>query len=79
MAKCPKCAHVGARATAVRVKPKPPDCCIECACGAYWEGKYAVNNPTIDAHRERERRGNKLGCKVTVVRWNPKPAQEAPK
>jgi hypothetical protein len=69
MAKCPNCAHVfDARATPV--KPKHPDVVIECACGAWWKGKHAVNNPVIDAHRERERRGNQLGCKVTAVRDN---------
>ncbi len=44
---------------------------VECACGASWRGRYAVDNPVIDAHRKRELNGLKSEygrhCKVTDV------------
>lgn len=38
---------------------------IKCACGAEWHGK-SVNSPFIPEHRQRERAGHKLGCRVTA-------------
>ncbi len=26
---------------------------VSCSCGAHWEGRYAVDNPVIDVHRQR--------------------------
>lgn len=54
--------------TARRSKTKPSyvgD--IRCACGARWEGKYALFSPVIESHRQRERNNHKLGCRVTVI------------
>lgn len=26
---------------------------IQCSCGAVWKGRAAIDNPVIDAHRQR--------------------------
>lgn len=52
---------------------KAPDLHIACGCGAQWHGWYAVENPVIVAHRERERYGRDRSgvrderCRVTVA------------
>lgn len=63
-----------------RTRYNAPPVQVRCDCGAVWIGWATVANDVMESHRQRERDGNKMGCRVGEPQaWTPPKNPYVPK